>query len=823
MARRNLPPESGPRIARPPESATRTHQPARPRPASEPAAETIFFPDLGEFLRRAALGLLALLVVARAYYPSEDADTGSGLPWVLLVVGVSGLAVAANLLTGTTRLRWSWADGFVLALMVLVALSAGHAADRRAAITMAWEWGAMGLLYALARNLPRTRAELSALALVLTATAVAVAAYGLYQASVEFPQIRLQFERNPAGVLATLGIPPDSSAAESFRQRLLYSNEPFSTFALANSLAGFLVGPLVLLLATGLESLKRDGRGRSGWGLVLATMPGLILLVCLLLTKSRSAYAGGVLGVLVLAWSYRAVVPRRWLVGLGLTLAFFLAGLIAVGVSYRQLDVQILTEAKKSLGYRWEYWVGTWGIITDAPSPFGSDREGSRPFGSLAEEPTARSSGPFWWGVGPANFAGPYLRHKLPEASEQIRDPHNAILEVWAESGFFAMLALVAAIGTGIWQIVRRRQSTVAASADRTASDGGEPSGGTVVPRGTGWLVLMGGLGWFGVWALGKLNPLTQNDMTMRWIVLGVTWLATIFLAGPILSRREIPAVGVGAAALALAVELQAAGGIGIPAVAMMLWLLLAIGLDLRDDQPGGRLRTGGLGLGVALACGWAVLAGTFAGAVMPGWRSSQMLAAGDAAMTTKPPRYEVARQAFEEAIRLDHFAVEPWLALADLEYRFWRSPEGGDRRKPTWNLILLAMDKALEGTYRDPDRLDLRQRQAGYARLILNDLPDDAKPLELLPLKTTIAKATRHAVRLFPTSAPLRAELAQASADLGMYPDAVSAARVAMQLDDLMPHADRKLPTRTRAMLESQLKAWETQAKVAVPQPAGR
>ena len=43
-----------------------------------------------------------------------------------------------------------------------------------------------------------------------------------------------------------------------------------------------------------------------------------------------------------------------------------------------------------------------------------------------------------WSGVGPANFAMPYLRHKLPQASEEIQDPHNMILEVWATAGIFA-------------------------------------------------------------------------------------------------------------------------------------------------------------------------------------------------------------------------------------------------------------------------------------------------------------------------------------------------------------------------------------------------
>ena len=76
----------------------------------------------------------------------------------------------------------------------------------------------------------------------------------------------------------------------------------------------------------------------------------------------------------------------------------------------------------KSLRYRGEYWQGAWGVITDgAPSLAGA-----------LVEPT------FWWGVGPGNFAGPYVKYKLPEASEEIVDPHNLFLEVWATGGFCA-------------------------------------------------------------------------------------------------------------------------------------------------------------------------------------------------------------------------------------------------------------------------------------------------------------------------------------------------------------------------------------------------
>ena len=126
---------------------------------------------------------------------------------------------------------------------------------------------------------------------VMVATAVAVAAYGLYQIPVEFAQLRDAVPDAARG-----GPDPDGDRARArrrrtaFEKRLLDSNEPFSTFALANSLAGFLVGPMALAFAVALENLKREGRGSRLVALAMAAVPGLIMLVCLVLTKSRSAY-----------------------------------------------------------------------------------------------------------------------------------------------------------------------------------------------------------------------------------------------------------------------------------------------------------------------------------------------------------------------------------------------------------------------------------------------------------------------------------------------------------------------------------------------------
>lgn len=398
---------------------------------------------LGERIRRIALGLTAALVTARAYWPSEPdvrVGAGGGLFWVLAVLVAAGLAFTASFIGGRFRWRWSWTDAALALLVVLVAISANHAVDRRPAINLAWEWVALGVAYFLIRNLPRTSQESSVLTGALVATAVAVSVYGLYQAKVELPLIKEQFKRNPQQVLqqANIDASPGSREAQLFQNRLLYSSEVFSTFALANSLAGFIVGPLVIALAIGFHNLVRRDAAGSPWApLGIAAPLILAMLFCLILTKSRSAWIGLALAMGVVVFLAQGRVPARVLWSASLGGVVVVIGLAVSAWAAGWLDKEVLTQSTMSLRYRWEYWQGTWGILTD----------GGSGLKQVWSAPT------LWSGVGPGNFAGPYLRYKLPQASEAIQDPHNLFLEVWATAGLWALLALLAALGFGLWNL----------------------------------------------------------------------------------------------------------------------------------------------------------------------------------------------------------------------------------------------------------------------------------------------------------------------------------------------------------------------------------
>jgi O-Antigen ligase len=773
-------------------------------------------------VRRIALGLTAALVSARAFWPSEPdlkQGAGGGLSWLFVVYIAFGLALTSALVGRRLRFRWSWTDALVVGLMGLVAMSAFHSLDRRPAINLAWEWVGLGLVYLLVRNLPRTQDESTTLAGVIVATAFAVSAYGLYQLVVELPLIRAEYLRNPLPILQKLGIEPGGRSEELFRNRLLGSTEVFSTFGLANSLAGYLVGPIVIAIAVAFQSLLRRDESKPKWvALVMSAPLILLLLVSLMLTKSRSAWIGLFVAMMFLGWRARREVPMRMLAAVGGAGLVVVVALVAVGLRSGLLDREVVTQSAMSLRYRWEYWQGAWGVISGGAT-------------SLWQ---AVSSPFFWWGVGPGNFAGPYLKYKLPQSSEEILDPHNLLLEVWETAGFWALLAMAAALGLGLWNLLgsslrkqdnpdasrasraSRRQARRAGLAEKPARQSDE-QGLDAPPRQVGWLVGCAGAGGWGlVVVLGRLNPF-EGDLFFRWMILGISWGAAVFLGAPLWRRLPLPSTAVGAGILATLINLLAAGGIGVPTVALGLWSMLAIGLNLRADRPCGWLREYESRVpAFVMAAGWAALLGTFVGLVAPFWRSESFIAEAEAALSHRPPNFDRADDAYLKAMELDPYYARPWREDAALHMMVWQQhgarPEKIDTRW-YWKTIPILYDRAAIPP-RNPNDWGLHSERARAIHLILGSIGSKLEPLEAIRLRGELVKSTRTATRLNPTNAELHARLAHESANMKMYQDAVEEATEALRLDDLTPHLDRKLrPPAVRERLEALLSTWKESA----------
>ena len=449
----------------------------------------------------------------------------------------------------------------------------GHGTPRPA-INMLWEWVAMGLCFLLARQFIATAREARAVAAVMIGLAVALAGYGLYQYAYELPNTRAQYQANPDRAMRDAGLwfPPGSPERGLFESRLS-NKEPLATFALTNSLAAFLTPWLVMLAGVGL------GSGRNRKRLLAVLVCSIPIAVCLLLTKSRSGYIAAGAG-LVLAWllcrERRIRIGWKWPAAI-VALATMLG---AVAITVGGLDRELLSRASKSFGYRLQYWQSSLLLIADHPIV----------------------------GCGPGNFQNAYTQYKLPEASEEVADPHNFLLEIWATAGTPAVLAFLAVLGCFAGAMRRSEGRGARDEGSRIESQHVKirhnPQSRIPNPSVDAWqYVLVGGAAGFLLSVPVGLLSAAPPGMAVVLLGLPLAAAAVMLMRGWIREGRLprlLPAIGV----VVLLVDLLAAGGIGLPSVAGTFWLLLALGLQ---GQPPRGLRPVGAWVGLLAAIALAI------------------------------------------------------------------------------------------------------------------------------------------------------------------------------------------------------------------------
>ena len=242
------------------------------------------------------------------------------------------------------------------------------------------------------------------------------------------------------------------------------------------------------------------------------------------------------------------------------------------------------------------------------------------------------------------------------------------------------------------------------------------------------------------------------------------------------------------------------------------MWSIVALGLNMRDDRPCSRIREydsrmPALGLAVA----WSALFGTFIGLVSPFWRSQAALERGETAVRQRPPNFEEAERAFTLAASEDGYSARPWLNLASLHWTIWRE-RGSKVEDVRWMKVPIYYDFASVAP-RNPQNWALHNERAVSIHELVRQLGPRLEPLQLATYRGKVVEATRTASRLYPSNSELHARLAQASADISMFNDAVTEANEALRLDRITPHADRKLPDDVRRRLEDLIPKWSASA----------
>lgn len=748
---------SGPEIAAPAES---------PAPGAS-----------ADLLRNGALGLLAALYIATPLIPSESAATfGTGVVLVMLWLILAAIWLVEGMIRGRLEIRCGWTGTALVGLIFWQIVSTfvmSSEGTPRLAINVAWEWIAMGLGFLLVRSLVRTEKEVRAFLAVMVGLAICLSLFTFYEVLYSIPQRQAAYRDNPEAVMRDAGVyaEPGTPVWEQFKSRI-GSQEPSATFALTNSLAGFLapwltIGVGLLLIAWHEPRLPKSIL--AGAGLAL-----LIILFSLLLTKSRTGYIAAAIGG-GLVWMYgRSNLSRSmWMAPLlagGLVILLGFAAALSGGI-----DAEVLSEAPKSISYRLQYWQSTMQMVNDHPL----------------------------YGVGPGNFQEYYTTYQLPEASETVSDPHNFLLEVWATAGSPAVFALVVALGCFLWETSRASMLKEADSFLGPFGFGGtretepEPDDEEEAaakrkrrreePHSSGppghWFIFGGAL--FGACMSLPLRFLIgygfePADLFAFLIVCVPLAALCVYLLYPWIERGELPIAVPMIAVLVILVDFLAAGGITLPGVAGSLWLLIALTLQWaeREKPPAAAPAPVALaGLAIVFLLGFACYQTSYEPVLVGG----SLLDDGQSHLARG--NFAQAEQKFQAAAKSDPYTPTPHRGLAELYFARWQSSPASLRSDETF----ASFEKEMREAVRLASHSAELRRQVG--NWYLTAYRDTGKPDYL---EKAVA-AHRKAVELFPASSEIRAQLAWTLHVAGDRLAANEAAE-ALRLNDVNKHQERDL-----------------------------
>jgi len=378
-----------------------------------------------------------------------------------------------------------------------------------------------------------------------------------------------------------------------------------------------------------------------------------------------------------------------------------------------------------------------------------------------------------WLGVGPGNFQDFYTAYKLPQASEEVRDPHNFILEVWSTAGTPAALVLLAIVA---WLAAKARGAFRLNVASREQQGGV----GSIFLGAAGAFVLAHVVG-----------ALVGLEFGYERLLLGLPVGAIAVVAvRRWVERGGLPTYAAPLGILMLLVHLLAAGGIAYPGLAGSLWLLAAITVNQSQATPPAtaarpptsakHISTRVAVLGVP-ACIAGMLACYFT-SYGPVMNSSAALARAERVRES----FLMRERALLAAAEADPKSDRPWQSLAELYLA--RSKATG--QPPPRAEYDLAVANLLTARPRSASTW----RLAGSWRVELHK--QSGSPLDA----AAAARYYRAAVDLYPTSAALNAEAAMALATAGRHPEAKAHAAHALELDSINPHKDKKLSPELRA-----------------------
>lgn len=731
-------------------------------PADRSASEST---GAENFLVERLLGILVLMLLATSVLvPRGTAEQfPNWLPWLIWMfcaAAWTGLGIfkrryppAGNAIDLCVYGVCIWA---AISGLVTVLTESGHA---RPTINASWQWIGFGVAYYLIRQMVLWNSLGRKLVLVMILMAVGCSIGGLFQRYMLYPAMWENYRNLPEAQKQNAmregglsDVSPGSRERQLWENRL-FATEPTSTFVLANSLAAFLTPWMVILMAAG----YRQFRAKSYAALLLTAIGAAIVLLCLILTKSRTAYVAVLIGILT--WQvldYRARRKRfPWIAAIVILLVAGLLGGVALAAGL--IDREVLTEALKSLTYRWEYWQASLLIIRDH----------------------------LLFGCGPGNFQQVYAGYQLTQSSETVSDPHNFLFEIWSVAGTPALLFLLG--GIGLW--IRRNLGADSTTIDLEEADSQQEAKTDRSGAEPFWLqvevlsaLLTGTLVASGIAVLADLDPFVI-------LVSGTTAAVLGMIALQVRSFQCIDSTILKSGLIAWLTGLLASGGISFPGVVSSGLVLLALTAGNRMVANDNRaMGDGPRAVGLLLLLVWVGMVFGFRATVFDPIRLAQVHA-NRAQRHAINGRLESALEAMDRAIIADPYDGNYlFFKLQLFARRFEREPTLENLRemenlasksakvRPNNSRVTLESAKIFLSILLSQRELDQNVREAaGQAALRLLEQSTARRPNDAL-----------HA-----------AYRALALAKTGKTDEARKWAGRALELDARNPHADKALAKR--------------------------
>jgi len=730
---------------------------------------------LDQALTLAAI-ILAELVVALRPFKSGVAYGFEANTLIAMVILVAAfLWLMRMVLDGRLVLARTGFGLPILLFAAVIVLSFFTSTYKRPSIVQGSNWLAYLALFVFLANLCRGNTLWTIVLRALLASALVVALYGFYQRFVGLADMRALFEKDPAGLMRTFNLPPET--LDDFRARI-YNDRVFSTFVVPNTLAGFLIlvipvqlGFLLDLLTAKTEKGTQLFSGkelRPLFALSANAISFAALVACMFLTKSKGGWLA-----LAIALAFFLFMLRRHFLARHKGKLVAAAGVLVAALVAAQVAGHLpkLGEYAGSLEVRHHYWRGALLIIRDN----------------------------FWLGTGLDTFGDNYALYKRPEDGESQK-AHNDFLQIGAETGIFGLLAFV-----WICAVFLRRhaawgmahgpspQRPITPAPQHPSTPAGEDPKLVLMALGIGVLCFVIDYYAFGTFASFERRP--------RWlpsVAFCAAWIALYLANSQAAATRcfqtgfRYGRLGMVSGVLGVMIHSLAEFDQYDHGVAQTFWVLLAI-LAATADTPTRERGIGNLGQ-------MAVTAASVAGFVLIALFVPRVLQAGVhadlAEKAAKARRYAQAVEDWRRAEQLDPWDARTHIGLADAYWMLMEQGQETHQGQPCFKLAVQHVERAIA----------LNPRSASHHVLLGRFCERGARRA---PEFLVIAQREyERAVQLYPSKPIYHVHLARVLEKLGRPSQAASEYETAISLSKRQRYPRNELNAKTMQNAEERLKA---------------